>query len=91
MNTGPDKFSSGLVPIPDRTTSGTVLYRIPVRYYRSDYRTGIALNVSGISEIFKVGASKYTKVPLEKRVQFQKTAFYVLIRTSLYLLFYLEK
>ena len=33
----------------------------------------------------KVGASKYTKVSLEKRDQFQKMAFYVLIRTSLYL------
>ena len=42
-------------------------------------------------QVLPVGASKYTKVPLEKRVQFQKTAFYVLILTSLYLPFYLEK
>ena len=33
---------------------------------------------------FKVGVSKYTKVPLEKRVHFQKTAFHVLIRMRLY-------
>ena len=39
----------------------------------------------------KVGVSKYTKVPLEKRDQFQKTTFYVLILTRLYLPFYLEK
>ena len=62
MNTGPDKFSSGPVPIPDRTTSGTVLYRIPVRYYRSDYRTGYALNESGISEIFKLDKSLTSNV-----------------------------
>ena len=62
MNTGPDKFSSGPVPIPDRTTSGTVLYRIPVRYYRFDYRTGYALNESGISEIFKLDKSLTSNV-----------------------------
>ena len=39
----------------------------------------------------KVGVTKYTKVPLEKSDQFQKMAFYVLIRTSLYWPFYLEK
>ena len=39
----------------------------------------------------KVGVTKYTKVPLEKSDQFQKMAFYVLIRRSLYLQFYLEK
>ena len=36
----------------------------------------------------KVGVSKYTKVPIEKRDQFWKMAFHVLILMSLYLLFY---
>ena len=40
---------------------------------------------------FKVGASKYTKVPLERSAMFQKLRLCVLIRMSLYRGIYLKR
>ena len=60
-----------------------------LKYYKFQYADFQERFVN--STCFKVGVSKYTKVPLEKSDQFQKMSFYVLIQTSLYWPFYLEK
>ena len=58
---------------------------------RHEKISSLKATVVELESKIKVGVTHYTKVPLEKSDQFQKMAFYVLIRTSLFWPFYLEK
>ena len=55
-----------------------------VHHAKTVYLDRWHINSSVESDNIKVGVTKYTKVTLEKSDQFQKMAFSVLIRTSLY-------